>query len=241
LSDKGLKLRGKERIVRNRLIGFAVLFGILLGSFLSSRRSAASDAAGPQTIPLHLEGALISAAGDTVKFLNVPAGEGHAGTPRDADFKYYDIECHLSLMTDGSASVERVTATPSARVPESAEHFISGKYELGNVEIAVAGPAMTISGRFVWSFSEYVSGSWTTGPVEGHPQLTLLLLPTDAVLPGGYSYGYDSSGNLIAVQQAGNEITISWLKPVTDKDHPHVFGVDHAMVWTLEPTAAQPK
>jgi hypothetical protein len=75
--------------------------------------------------------------------------------------------------------------------------------------------------------------------VEGHPQLKLLELPSDSVLPGGYSYGYDRNGNLIAVQQAGDQITISWLKPGMDKDRPHVYGVDHAFVWKLKPPEAK--
>jgi len=228
-------------MVRNKLIACAVLFGGLLGLFWSTRGRATAEPTGSQTIPLHLEGAIISASGDTVKFLDVPAGEGRAGTVNDAGFKYFDIECRLSLTTDGSVRVDNAVATPSAHLPERTEHFISGTYGMSNVEIAVTGPAMSVAGRFVWNFSGYISGSWTTGPVEGHPQLKLLLLPMDAVLPGGYSYGYDSSGNLIAVQQAGDQITISWLKPGMDKDHPHIYGIDHAYVWKLRPPEATPK
>ena len=227
----------------NKLVGFAIVFGVVLALFWSSRGRAAPEAAGPQAIPLHLEGALINASGNMIKFLDVPAGKGRMGSARDAGFKYFDIECSLSLMSDGTVHVDRAAATLSAHLPENTEHFTSGTYDrAGYPLMTVTGPATSVAGRFVWVFSSsYRSGSWTTGPAEGHPQLNLLALPTDAVLPGGYSYGSDDQGKLIAVQQVEDQITISWLKPAADKDRPHAYAIDHADVSKMKPPEAKPK
>lgn len=170
----------------------------------------------------HLESALIIAHDNTIEIFDVPLSTGD-------ETKSYNIECHFVAGRDGSISLKESKAILTPVLTTNVQHFVPGEYQCvagGSQasEITVNGPVLDRAGREVWSFStpkqnswnvELLGdgGTWTTGPVENHPQLGIV--PKGAKLPEGYSFGLDTHGNLIGVQQLGDKIAITSFKPTS--------------------------
>lgn len=185
-------------------------------------------APGDEGIPLHLEGAVIQTAGDSVTFMEVPIGDRPG---RSGEFRYVDIECRLSLLPDGTVRVDRATAVPSARIAQSVQHFIPGAYTLGGHPLTISGPARSVGGREVWHCADSQNCVWVTGPAAGNPELDALNIPLNAVLPNDFCYGHDDRGRLIGAQSTATTFSLAWFKSNNDKAHP-VYTIEHSEVWT---------
>jgi hypothetical protein len=85
----------------------------------------------------------------------------------------------------------------------------------GTGNLSVTGPFPADDNRETWVYTGMVNGTWTTGPVAGHPQLSAL--PKDAILPKGWTFGLSTQGRLIAVQQMGDKLIFMEPRQTTDK------------------------
>ncbi len=98
---------------------------------------------------------------------------------------------------------------PAAPAGDALEAFHPGDYVssgMGGGEITVTGPFPTDDNRQTWVCTGKVTGTWTTGPVAGHP--ALVSLPKDAIIPKGWTYGLTTSGDILAVRQLANQLII---------------------------------
>lgn len=115
----------------------------------------------------------MSGVGNVLRVSRVPAS--YAGA-----IKYYDITFAFTQDTTGKpvllAPYPVVSLTPALLVGQ----FKAGKYKDGEGNVfTVGGPGAATSGRTTWSILLTkkssscsvcaLSGSWTTGPIAGHP------------------------------------------------------------------------
>jgi len=180
---------------------------------LAALQAAALSIGHAEDGALHLQYSLIVAHDGTLNLYNVPASGG----------KSYDIECHLAVAEDGSLHIEGGKAVISPVLADSTQHFTPGEYQCvagGNYSnsMTITGPVLAPGGRqiwtWVWTQGGVQGGTWTTGPVEGHPQLKSVT--RGAIFPKGFTLGKDSNGNLVAVQQLGNKVIIGTLTNTTN-------------------------
>jgi len=115
-----------------------------------------------------------------------------------------------------------VVALPSsptkATSVDSLQQFQAGDYACVSGrggELSVTGPFPTDDHRETWVCTGAINGTWTTGPVAGHPQLTAL--PPDASLPKGWAFGLSTQGNLIAVRQLDDKLVLMEPRMIKDQ------------------------
>jgi hypothetical protein len=141
---------------------------------------------------LFLEQSSITGASDTIKASRVPV-RNTAGA-----IKYYEIEMKFQIDAAGLPVLAPLYPVigPSPNLTVGA--FKAGKYKDGAGHIyTVSGPGAASPGRTTWAIlltkpntscpGCSLSGSWTTGPIAGHPIQPLLL--EQGITSTAYSWG----------------------------------------------------
>lgn len=142
--------------------------------------------------------------------------------------KYYDITFAFTQDAAGkpvlAPSYPKVVLSPTLLVGQ----FKAGKYKDGNGNVyTVGGPGAVSGGRTSWSIlltkkctsctSAALSGSWTTGPIAGHPIAPTL--KAQGITSTGFSWGtvtsinngglYYCEGDAVGAAQSGNVLSLN--------------------------------
>lgn len=168
----------------------------------------------------------INSAGSVMRAYRVPVTTT-TGT------KYYDITFDLTQDTTGKpvmkATFPAVALSPTLLVGQ----FKAGKYKdgCGNV-YTVSGPGAAAGGRTTWGIiltksisssigacngGSQINGSWTTGPIAGHPLASRLT--AQGISSTAYSWGTvtaslfaplaNCSGDAVGAAQSGNLLSLN--------------------------------
>lgn len=208
----------KTDAVRGIFVSVALLAAAVAVEFFATRVHAAEPEKPAPT--LNLQDAKAEISGQAIKVLGVVI-QGNAEAP-----VAYDVVIQLAVTPEGGVRVESTTASPAKANAQSAPaaqavNFAAGTYTAGDATFVVEGPAEVEGGRKQWTFrrtdnKRYVfEGTWTTGPIDGHPNLATVGMAD--TLPKGLVYGLvtaSSPGFLgltrpISVVAVGESITIT--------------------------------
>ncbi|MEQ1557613.1 MAG: hypothetical protein ABL933_01565 [Methyloglobulus sp.] len=135
----------------------------------------------------------ITAASDTLKASRVPV------RPATGAIKYYDIEFKFQVDATGAPILAPLYPVVSLSPALLSGAFKAGDYKdsAGNGIFTVTGPGASTGGRTNWSIVRKTAsgfiGSWTTGPIVGHPLQAVLT--SQHITSTIYSWG-TAGGNL---------------------------------------------
>lgn len=196
--------------------------------FLMSRRSpllAAVLAAGPAMAAdpaVRLENAYVLSSGAQVQAFRVPAVDANGVV------RYYDVRIDLTVNAQGRiAPTAAVTSVKSPAIP--GDRFVAGTYvEPLNAYLCTVSTSILAGSRMEGAMncptggSAYITMSWTTGDLTGHPlELDLRAAGIDQI-PGYQNYAWGKVGgsfatwwncfgvnDVISARQVGNQITLN--------------------------------
>lgn len=182
--------------------------------------TGASTLAAAQTA--YLERAQVLAAGSQIQTFRLPA-KGTTGA-----IKYWDMTVEVSIGANGkpeAVSIKSLVASPKFLGSD----FIAGKYLDANGAPCTVTTGLLDGGRQEGAFTctngdSPLAGSWTSGPVAGHPlEIDLRAAGIDLIAgQPNYAWGKVASvafnrtvwncfntNEIISARQAGNQIVIS--------------------------------